>query len=47
MCVEIELEHLCKSYRTDINEKSQILDMLGFAFDFDSDAILLGYSKYA
>ena len=28
-------------------EKSSILDMLEVAFDFDSDAILFGFTRYA
>ena len=33
--------------RSDIVKKSSILDMLDVAFDFDSEAILLGYLRYA
>ena len=33
--------------KTDNDEKSAIIDMSEFAFDFDSDAILLGSPRYA
>ena len=33
--------------RSDIDDESSILDVLASAFDFDLDAILLGYPRYA
>ena len=33
--------------RSNIDDESSILDVLVSAFDFDSDAILLGYPTYA
>ena len=33
--------------RSEFDEKSSILDVLVSAFDFDLDAILLGYPRYA
>ena len=46
-CSKIEAEDLRENDRSDVDEKSSILDMLEVAFDFDSDAILLGYPRYA
>ena len=38
---QVEVEGSNENGKTDIEEKSSILDMLVFAIDFDSDAILL------
>ena len=44
---KIEIKDSRENDRSDIEEKSLILYMLKVAFDIDSDAILLGYSRYA
>ena len=43
----IEVEDSRENDKSEIDEKSSILDMLGVAFDFDSVAILIGYPKNA
>ena len=47
MCDEVKVEDFRENDKTDIDEKSPIIDMLEVAFDFDSDAIPLGYPRYA
>ena len=47
MCGEVKIEDSRKNDKTDIDEKSPIIDVSVFAFDFDSDAIFLGYPRYA
>ncbi|VDB90365.1 Bgt-20057 [Blumeria graminis f. sp. tritici] len=42
-----KLKALREKDRSHIVEKSLILDMFEIAFDFHSDAILLGYTRYA
>ena len=46
-CSKIEVENSRGSDKSDIDEKSLILDMLEVAFDFDSDTICLGYPRRA
>ena len=46
VCCKIKFEDSCESGRIHIDEKSLDIDMLMIAFDFDSDAILLGYQRY-
>lgn len=43
-CGKVELEDSRENHRTDSDKSS--VDMPIFAFDFDPDAILLGYSGY-
>ena len=47
MCEDDIVETSCENDKTDIDEKSPIIDMAVFAFDIDSFAILLGYPRYA
>ena len=43
----IELEALTENSRINIDERSLTVNMFVFAFDFDLDATLLGYLRYA
>ena len=47
VCGEIKLEDSRKNDKIDMVEKWPIIDVSMFAFDFDSDAILLSYPRYA
>ena len=47
ICGSIDMEGLIESGKSDIIEESSNEDMLEVALDFDSDAILLGYPRYA
>ena len=44
---KIKVEDSCNNGRSDIDEKSSNLEVLSFAFDFDSDAIPLGDPRCA
>ena len=44
-CSKIEIEDSRGNDRSDIDEKSSILDILEIAFDFDLDAVILGYPR--
>ena len=45
-CGNIEMEDSRENDKTDIGEKSQIIDESVFAFAFNPDANLLGYPRY-
>ena len=47
VCGKIEMKGLYENYRSDIDNKSSIPDMLVFTFDFGPQIILLGYPRYA
>ena len=44
-----KLKDSCEKEKSHMDEKSSILDVVGIeiAFDFDSDAIVLGHPRYA
>ena len=47
MCRKIQLGELRENDKRGVDEDSSKVDMLVFALDFDSDAIILGYHRYA
>ena len=49
MCSNVGVEDFSENDKTDLDEKSPIIDVFVFvfAFDLDSDAILLRYSNHA
>ena len=47
VCGEVKAEDSHENDKIDIDEKSTAIDVSVFAFDFDSNAILQGYPRYA
>lgn len=47
MCSRIEVEDSCDNQKTDIDEKSSIIDILVLIFDFLTDTILVDYPTSA